>query len=64
MYDKSGGGSGAQTLFLDTGGGYFLKSAAAGALAREAGMTRWFHGKGLSAKVLDYLSGARDWLLT
>jgi len=27
-------------------------------------MTRYFHGKGLSANVLEYISDERDWLLT
>ena len=60
----SSGQSGARTLFIDRDGGYFLKSAAAGALAREAEMTRFFHGKGLAPAVLAYLPLERDWLLT
>ena len=54
----------ARVWFVDKGDGLFLKCAAAGTLMREADMTRYFHGKGLSAEVLDYISGERDWLLT
>jgi len=54
----------ASVIFIDKDGGYFLKSAPKGVLATEAGMTRYFHGKGLSAEVLAYISGDRDWLLT
>lgn len=43
---------------------FFLKSSAAGTLRTEAEMTRYFHGKGLGAEVLHYLSGGKDWLLT
>lgn len=43
---------------------FFLKSAAAGSLKTEADMTRYFHGKGLGAEVIDYLSREQDWLLT
>lgn len=54
----------ARVWFLDGGGGFFLKSAQAGALKTEAEMTRYFHAKNLGAEVLSYLSGERDWLLT
>jgi len=54
----------ARVWFVDRDGGYFLKCAAAGTLAREAEMTRYYHGKGLSAEVLRYIAGERDWLLT
>ncbi|MCL2375894.1 MAG: aminoglycoside 3'-phosphotransferase [Defluviitaleaceae bacterium] len=54
----------AKVIFIDVDGGYFLKSAARGKLAAEAVMTRYFHSKGLSAKVLDYVSHDCDWLLT
>jgi len=58
------GESGDQVWFVDCGEGYFLKSGAAGSLVRAAEMTRYFHGKGLGAQVLDYASKERDWLLT
>lgn len=54
----------AQVLFIDKDEGYYLKSADAGSLAREAAMTRYFHEKGLAAEVLAYEQCERDWLLT
>jgi len=62
-YDSSCS-SEARVIFIDKDGGHFLKSAAKGALEREAAMTRFFHGKGLAARVIAYVSGERDWLLT
>ena len=63
LYDSSCSRE-ASVVFIDRDGGYFLKSAGKGALESEAAMTRYFHSKGLSANVLAYISGARDWLLT
>ena len=64
LYDSSCSPE-ARVIFVDKDRGYFLKSAPAGSLAREAEMMRYFHGKGLSAEVLAYLSeGDRDWFLT
>jgi kanamycin kinase len=54
----------AAVVFADKDGGYFLKSAAKGALARENLMTRYMHEKGLAAKVIAYVSEERDYLLT
>ena len=54
----------ARVWFVDREGGYYLKSAPHGTLAREAEMTRYFHRKGLAAQVLDYVSAERDFLLT
>jgi kanamycin kinase len=55
----------ARVIMIDREGGCFLKSAPAGALAREAELDAYFHQKGLSAPVLDYCTvGERDWLLT
>ena len=54
----------ARVWMLDGKEQFFLKTAAAGTLKTEADMTRYFHGKGLGAEVLNYLSGERDWLLT
>lgn len=54
----------ARVFLLESGGGFYLKSAPAGTLETEAVMTRYFHGKGLGAEVLCYLSEERDWLLT
>ncbi|MBQ8342044.1 MAG: aminoglycoside 3'-phosphotransferase [Clostridia bacterium] len=54
----------ARVWFIDREGGYYLKAAEKGSLAREAEMDRYFHQKGLTAAVLDYRSEERDWLLT
>lgn len=54
----------ARVYFIEKDGGYYLKSAPKGVLAGEAAMARFFHGKGLGADVLAYLSGEQDWLLT
>ncbi|MBW3079795.1 aminoglycoside 3'-phosphotransferase [Bifidobacterium simiiventris] len=46
--------------------GYFIKTAPAGSLRREAQFTTYFHSKGLAAPVLHYGidESARDWLVT
>ena len=54
----------ARVYYIEKDGGYYLKAAPKGTLAREAEMTRYFHSKGLGAQVLDYLSEGQDWLLT
>ena len=60
----------ARVLFIEKDGGFYLKSAAAGSLAKEAAMTRFYHSRRigdvpLAAEVLDYRTeGDRDWLLT
>lgn len=54
----------ARVIFIDKDSGYYLKSAAKGTLKREADMTSFFNSKGLGAKVLEYLNGEMDWLLT
>jgi kanamycin kinase len=54
----------ARVIFVEKDGGYFIKSAAKGALEREAAMTRYFSNKGFAAEVLSYLSDKRDWLVT
>ena len=54
----------ARVWFLDREDGFYLKSAPKGSLKAEADMTRYFHGKGLGAEVLHYLSSDQDWLLT
>ena len=63
LYDSSCSPE-ARVIFVDLNDGCFLKSAAKGALEREASMTKYFHGKGLAAEVLLYISDERDWLLT
>lgn len=54
----------ARVIYIDKGDGYFLKDAAAGTLRNEAQMNQYFNSKGLAPRVLGYLSGERDWLLT
>lgn len=52
----------ATTFFVDRG--YYLKIAPKGSLAQEARFTQWFYAKGLSVKVVLYLSEDKDYLLT
>lgn len=63
VYDSSCS-QGARVYFIDTDGGYFLKTAPKNTLAQEAAMTRFFCEKGLGAQVLSYESWENDWLLT
>jgi kanamycin kinase len=63
LYDSSCSTE-ARVIYIDRDGGYFLKAAPKGSLACEAEMAAYFHGKGLTASVLSYLSASRDWLLT
>lgn len=54
----------AQVLFIDKDGGYFVKRAKKGTLRREAIMTEYFHKKGLSPRVMSYMSICEDFLVT
>ncbi len=64
LYDSSCSPD-AQVLFIDKDNGYFLKIATAASLEREYEMTRYFHSKGLAAKVVEYLIVREQaWLLT
>ncbi|MBQ9773595.1 MAG: aminoglycoside 3'-phosphotransferase [Clostridia bacterium] len=55
----------ARVWFVDRGEGFYLKRSAAGTLAREAELTRYFHEKGLATQVWDYRTeNGFDWLLT
>lgn len=55
----------ARVIYIERDGGYYLKSADAGTLGKEAEMTRYFHKKGLSAEVLYYgTEHHRDFLVT
>ena len=56
--------SGAEVLFVDRDGGYFLKSMPRGELEREAEMTRYFGSIGLGARVLAFEQTDRDFMLT
>lgn len=63
VYDSSCSPA-AKVYFIEKGNGYYLKCSGKGMLEREAGMTAYFHTKGLGAEVLSYVSHDRDWLLT
>lgn len=63
VYDSSCSAQ-ARVWFIDREGGYYLKTASAGSLHREAAMTGYFHQKGLGAEVLLYEQSDADWLLT
>ena len=54
----------ARVYFLDSGPGFYLKTAPKGTLQKEAAMNRFFHEKGLGAEVLAYESLEKDWMLT
>ena len=54
----------ARVYFIDRENGYYLKRSGKGQLEKEAEMTGYFHTKGLGARVLSYLSGESDLLLT
>ena len=56
--------SGAEVLFIDRDGGYFLKSMKRGELEAEAMMTKYFGSLSLGAKVLAFEQTDRDYLLT
>lgn len=56
--------SGAEVLFIDRDGGYFLKSMNRGELESEATMTKYFGSLGLGAKVLAFEQTERDYMLT
>ena len=53
----------ARVYYIDRDGGYYLKTAAKGTLARQKLMTDFFAERGLTAPVLDYIGTDRDWLL-
>lgn len=63
VYDSSCSHA-ARVYFIDTDGGYYLKTAPKGTLSQEAAMTRYFAEKGLGAQVLAYESLDTDWFLT
>lgn len=63
IYDSSCSNE-ARVYFIDREKGFYLKTAPAGTLQKEAEQTRFFHSKGLGAEVLSYEQLDRDWLLT
>ena len=54
----------ARVFYIDKDNGYFLKHSSKGALKNEALMYDYFHSKGLSSKVISYITGDTDWLLS
>ena len=54
----------ARVMFIDSGVGYFLKSAPKNTLLTEAKMAEYFGKKQLTSRMISYLSLDRDWLLT
>ncbi|MCL2373544.1 MAG: aminoglycoside 3'-phosphotransferase [Defluviitaleaceae bacterium] len=54
----------ARVVYIARDGGYFLKRAKKGSLVRQAALTEYFHHKGLTSKMLEYVSAEDDWLLT
>jgi len=55
----------ARVYYIDKDCGYYLKRSSEKSLEREAAMTRYFHSKGLAARVVEYLTeGGFDWMLT
>ena len=63
LYDSSSSPE-ARVYFIDRGCGYYLKTAAAGRLSREAEMTEYFHSIGLGVRVLEYATEGADYMLT
>ena len=64
LYDSSCSPE-ARVVYVERDGGYFIKSAPAGTLKKEALLDEYFHKKGLSAPVIDYLTyEGRDFLVT
>lgn len=63
LYDSSCS-SDAKVYFIDRDGGFYLKTAKAGSLKREAEMTEYFCKLGLGGEALSYISGEGDLLLT
>lgn len=63
IYDSSCS-SEASVIFVDKDSGYFVKTAAKGALLDEYIMTKYFNSLGLSAQVVEYISSDKDYLVT
>jgi kanamycin kinase len=64
IYDSSCSPN-AKVIFIDKDRGYFLKVGRVADLDREYELTRYFHSKGLAAKVIDYqFDIGHDYLLT
>lgn len=63
LYDSSCS-SEASVIFAYKDSGYFIKSSAKGALKDEALMTEYFNSLKLSARVIEYISMDKDYLVT
>lgn len=63
LYDSSCS-SEASVIFADKDAGYFIKSSAKGTLKDEALMTEYFNSLKLSARVIEYISLDKDYLVT
>ena len=63
LYDSSCSET-ARVIFIGKDSGYFLKTAPKNSLKQEAVMTKYFNSKGLSAKVLKYITAQQDFMLT
>lgn len=54
----------AKVYYIEKDDGYYLKSSPKGTLETEAKMADYFNKKGLTTRMLSYLSIDRDWILT
>ncbi len=63
VYDSSSSPE-ARVYFIDKDGGYYLKRGKCGTLENESELDEYFHSLGLGPKVIEYVSGEYDWLLT
>lgn len=63
VYDSSSSEE-ANIIYIKKDKGYFLKQAEKGKLKHEATMAEYFNKKGLTTKVLAYISNEKDYLLT
>lgn len=54
----------AAVYYIEKDGGFYLKLARKGALAKEHAMTKYFHSKGIGAEVISYISDDADYMLT
>ncbi len=64
LYDSSCSKA-ASVIFINSGGGFYLKRAESGALRKEAMLTKYFADKGLAPTVLSYITfGGYDYMLS
>lgn len=54
----------ASVMYIDRDCGYFLKKAPLGSLKKEALLACYFHKKGFTAPVVEYLTLEDDWMLS